>query len=299
MFTKVFVLALAVLVALPAAGLAAQRRRFGQMNRMAGLQPAQVWRLTTLTLEQRRRLHELQTEAFRELQGAGGRREKLGALREMQAEVERVLTPEQLEAARAMDRGRMAPEELLYYPITSLRDLDPARRAKIEAVFTPILEKARERGGPEKGADRQRRMAYYEVIDALLTTEQMATVNGFLPDQLRRIGLKERVVFRLPSLTLEQEAEAKAIFAALEDETGADRARLKALNGELKGGDGERQKLFAERRELQQRVSERERKAYADLARVLGPEQMKELEGQRPGPPRRSSSPPRRSASSR
>lgn len=274
-----------------------------------GVRPAQVWRLASLTLEQRRRLHALQMSAFREARDmAGDRREAAARLRELRDQVARVVTPAQLEEARRMPGGPLAPEELIYYPITALAGLDPARRAKIDAVFRPALERARReaggwrgRGGadgagdaagePERerrrGAERQRRLAYYEVLDALLTTEQMATVNGFLPGHLRKVGLKERVVYRLPSLTLEQEARARAVFAALEDETGADRARLKAIGAELRGGAREaRRALQSERREVARRVDAREQSAYAELARLLTPEQLRELEAQRPGPPR-------------
>lgn len=307
MRTRTFVITLAALLALPAVGTAAQR--MGRFERFAsGLRPSQVWRVTSLSLEQRRKLHDLQMSAFRDLrdaQGGGrdGRRALFERMRELQSEMERVVTPAQLAEARSLPSGPLAPEELLYYPITSLRDLDPSRRAKIDAVFRPVVEEAREemareggwgqrgqQGEPGKqGENRQKRIAYYEVLDALLTTEQMATVNGFLPDQVRKIGLKERVVYRLPSLTLEQEAEARAIFAALEDETGADRARVKAINSELRSKEASRdqkQTLLQERREIQTRLDARERVAYAQLERALGPEQMKELEGQRPGPPR-------------
>jgi hypothetical protein len=307
MRSKLFVLAVAILIAVPVFGVAAQRgarRGMARMNQFAGVQPAQVWRLTTLTLDQRRRLQALQAGALREL-GGGDRRAAVAKLRDLQSEIAPIVPPAQLAAARSMPRGPLAPEEIVYFPITSLPTLDAARRAKIDAVLLPEIAEARDdaaqngrrrgrRAGTveaekARGEARQERLAYYELLDALLSTEEMAIVNGFLPNQLRKIGLKERVVYRLPSLTLEQEAQARAIFAALEDETAADRARLKAIATEIRGDDvapARRGELARERREVQMRVETREKSAYADLGKALGAEQMRELEAQRPGPPR-------------
>lgn len=282
-----------LLILLVAAPAAAQFRR-GRMN-AAALQPGQVWRLTTLTLEQRVALLAVQQAVFRELRdGSGGdRREMRGRLREVQGEVTRILTPAQLESAREMPRGPLAPEEVVYYPITALDGLDPAKRAKIDAVFRPLLDEARrdaseiaatreERREAKRGPQRQRSIAAFEVLEALLTRDQMIAVKQFLPERIREAGLRERIVYRLPSLTLEQEAQARAIFAALEDETAADRARLKALRGESTNRGAGRD----ERREVSERVEARERQAHAELAKVLTAEQMKELAAQRPGPPR-------------
>jgi hypothetical protein len=297
MNTRAIISILVVLVSLPAVGLGTQFGRGRAVRRMnaagaGALQPGQVWRLTTLTLEQRVALLEVQQTLFRELRD-GDRRAAMGRLREVQAEVTRILTPAQLEAARAMPRGPLAPEEVVYYPITALADLDPARRAKIDAVFRPVLDEARrdasgiaatreERREERRSPQRQRAIAAFEVLEALLTRDQMIAVKQFLPERIREAGLRERIVYRLPSLTLEQEAQARAIFAALEDETAADRARLKALRGESAGRAAGRD----ERREVASRVEARERQAHAELAKVLTPEQMKELAAQRPGPPR-------------
>jgi hypothetical protein len=276
---RAMVLVLVLAAALPVAG--AQR---------GGVQPSQVWRLTTLSLQQRLALLDVQRRLVGEMRAGQRGMRMLARTREAQAEVSRVVTPAQLDAARSMARGPLALEELVYYPITSLADLDPARRAKIDAVFAPVLEGARrdaaeiarsreERREARREGQRRRGAALFEVLEALLTREQMIAVKQFLPERAREAGLRERIVYRLPSLTLEQEARARAIFAALEDETAADRARLKALRGEEGGQRGERREIVA-------RLEAREERAHADLAAVLTPEQMKELAAQRPGPPR-------------
>jgi len=79
----------------------------------------------------------------------------------------------------------------------------------------------------------------------------------------------------------------RAIYAALEDENGADRARLKALNGDRDlppaADSGSRR---SERREVAQRVNAREEKAYEELKTVLTADQLDELAARAPGPPR-------------
>jgi hypothetical protein len=234
--------------------------------------PAQLWRVPSLSLEQRRRI----ADALGPLRG-GGRR--AADVRDALARIEAVAAPTQLDEARRNAREPLVAEELLYYPILSLPDLDAGRRAKVEAVFAPAIADARaagSRAADARGELRPRRLALFEVLDALLTPDQIVAARQFLPEQIRSRGLRERVVVRLPSLTLEQEARARAIFAALEDETAADRARLKAMK------DGP----SPERREVAERVTARERQANDELATVLSAEQMKELATQKPGPPR-------------
>ncbi len=277
--------------------------------------PAQIWRLTDLSMQQRQQINEIQVSTFTAIRdaresGKADRREMAGAVRDLTSRLERVVTPAQLDRARQMPRGQLTPEELLYYPITSLPGLDSARRAKIDAIFAPALADARDeaaagltRGRRNAGAgvadpvaaqqreakageQRLRRIALFEVLDALLTTDQMVAVKQFLPEQLRNAGLREKVIYKLPSISLEQESQARAIFAALDDETAADQARLKAINNELRGGekrDG-KQALVEERRQIVARVTAREKQAYADLSKVLTPDQMKQLAAQKPGP---------------
>lgn len=311
---RVFLICIVLVVAAPAAGLAAQRfarergAQFGD-----GVTPAQVWRVRTLTMEQRLKLNEMQTAILRDLRDANadgaGRRERAGTLIEAQRRIATVVTPAQLDLARQQPRGPLAPEEILYYAIIALPDLETGRRAKVDAVYGSILDAARSeaaamggfggrrgRGGPNadpadvqareqrQSGQRQRRLALFEVTEALLTPDQMIAVKRFLPDSLKMVGLREKIVFRLPSLTLEQEAEVRAIFAALEDETAADKARLKALRGESgRGGDGSGR---SERRDLADRIDNREAVAHAALQKVLTPDQVKELASRAPGPPR-------------
>ena len=302
-------------VAAPAAVLAAQRfarERGAQRGFGDGVTPSQVWRVRTLSMDQRLKLSGMQKEMMRDLRDArgdgAGRREVAGALGEMQQRMATIVTPEQLDLARQQPRGPLAPEEILYYAIVSLPDLDASRRTKVDAVYGSILETARSeaaemggfgrgrgRGGPNadpadgqareqrQSGQRQRRIALFEVTEALLTPDQMIAVKRFLPETLKMIGMREKIIFRLPSLTLEQEAQVRAIFAALEDETAADKARLKALRGESgSGGDGGKR---TERRDLADRIDAREATAYAELQKVLTPEQMKELAARAPGPP--------------
>jgi Spy/CpxP family protein refolding chaperone len=215
--------------------------------------------------------------------------------RDVERQFETILTPAQLDEARRLDDSPLAPEEWLYYPITSLTDLAPERRAKLETVFRSLQGAIRADAGNMRGRDpgdtppdgaRERRLALFEVADALLTPDQMIAVKQFLPERLRSAALRERVVYRLPTLTLEQEAKARAIFAALEDETSADRARQKAIQNELKGdGGGDRQALRDERRQLEDRITAREATAYDELSKVLTSDQRKALEAGRPGPP--------------
>lgn len=313
---RIIVLLVALVAAAP---LTAGAQRFGRARAGRGIpgdgvSPAQVWRVPTLTMAQRLKLHDLQTELFTSLRDAqadgSGRRDLLAALAGVERRLATIVSAEQMDAARSEPRGPLAPEEVIYFAIRSLPDLDAARRAKIDAIYTPVLVDARTeaagrggfgrgRGGgdaaaaagreQERSAQRQRRIALFEVTEALLTADQMIAVKRFIPDQLKMVGLKEKIVFRLPSLTLEQEAQVRAIFAALEDETAADKARLKALAGERRNGGaagGSRDANRSERRDLAGRVEERERRAYDELAKVLTPEQVKELAARAPGPPR-------------
>ncbi len=313
---RIILLCVVLAVAAPAAVFAAQRfarERGAQRGFGDGVTPSQVWRVRTLTMDQRLKLSEMQSSLMRDLRDArgdgAGRREMAGALVEAQRRMATVVTPVQLDLARQQPRGPLAPEEILYYGIVALPDLDASRRAKVDAVYGSILETARSeaeemggfgrgrgRGGPNadpadvqareqrQSGQRQRRLALFEVTEALLTPDQMIAVKRFLPDTLKMVGLREKIVFRLPSLTLEQEAQVRAIFAALEDETAADKARLKALRGEGgRGGDGSGR---SERRDLADRIDEREAKAHAELQKVLTPEQVKQLAAQAPGPPR-------------
>lgn len=229
---------------------------------------------------------------------------------EAQRRITAVVTPEQLELARKEPRGPLSVEEIVYYAIVALPDLEAGRRAKLDAIYGSLLGEARKEaadsGGfgrrrgdagaapadvqareKERSAQRQRRQALFEVTEALLTQDQMLAVKRFLPDSLKMVGLREKIVFRLPSLTLEQEARVRAIYAALEDENGADRARLKALNGDRDlppaADSGSRR---SERREVAQRVNAREEKAYEELKTVLTADQLDELAASAPGPPR-------------
>jgi Spy/CpxP family protein refolding chaperone len=312
---RIILIGLVLAVAAPVAVLSAQRfarERGAQRGFGDGVTPSQVWRVRTLTMDQRLKLSEMQKEMLRDLRDArgdgSGRREMVRALGEAQQRMASVVTPAQLDLARQQPRGPLAPEEFLYYAIVALPDLDASRRAKVDAVYGSVLETARSeaaemggfgrgRGREDSNADpadiqareqrqsgqRQRRIALFEVTEALLTPDQMIAVKRFLPETLKMVGMREKIIFRLPSLTLEQEAQVRAIFAALEDETAADKARLKALRGESgRSGDGSGR---SERRELADRIDEREAKAYAELQKVLTPEQVKELAARAPGPP--------------
>lgn len=280
----------ALTLALVAAVTAGDRfgRRAGALGAGGLVTPAQIWRVSSLTMDQRKRLYD----EISSLRG-GGR----AGMRDALARVESVASAAQLDEARRNPREPLVAEELLYYPAMSLPNLDATRREKIRAVFEPAISAARASGGdvrgrharPEKGGEavsaateakrgelRARRVALFEVLDALLTPDQVIAVKQFLPEAARNAGMRERVVYRLPSLTLEQEARARAIFAALDDETAADRARLKAME---KGRS-------SERREVAQKIAAREKAAHEELAKVLTAEQMKELASQKPGPPR-------------
>lgn len=307
---------LVILLVSPVVVMAKQRffrERAAQFG-PAGVTPSQVWRVRTLTMEQRLRMSALQVELIREMRDArddgAGRRERAFAMAEAQRRITAVVTPEQLELARKEPRGPLSVEEIVYYAIVALPDLEAGRRAKLDAIYGSLLGEARKEaadsGGfgrrrgdagaapadvqareKERSAQRQRRQALFEVTEALLTQDQMLAVKRFLPDSLKMVGLREKIVFRLPSLTLEQEARVRAIYAALEDENGADRARLKALNGDRDlppaADSGSRR---SERREVAQRVNAREEKAYEELKTVLTADQLDELAASAPGPPR-------------
>jgi hypothetical protein len=294
---KKYILALVVAtLVIPAGASSAQRfgRRAGFKIDRVGL--AQVWRLPTLSMAERLRLRDLQQSLFQELRDGGGRGAMRGRMEQVQAEVARIVGPSQAERARSMPRGPLTPEEILYYPITSLGDLAPARRAKIDAVFASLIEESRGDAPSAPGQPtpkrRERSLALFEVMEALLTREQLATVKQFLPEQLRRASFKEQTVMRLPSLTMEQEAKARAIFAAAEDETTADRARMQVIENELKASgtsDEKRRSLQSERREIRERLLAREEAEHTQLATVLTPEQMRQLDADLPGRPRQSS----------
>lgn len=308
---------LIVLLASPVAALALQRfAREGRLQRGFGdtVTPSQIWRVRSLTMDQRLELRDMQSSMLRDQRDArddgAGRRGRAGAMREAQRRIADIVTPAQLDLARKQPRGPLAAEEVLYYAIVALPDLDATRRGKFDAVYGSVLDSARteaaesggfgrRRGGAdadpaevqareqERSAQRQRRLALFEVTEALLTQDQMIAVKRFMPDSLKMVGLREKIVYRLPSLTLEQEAQVRAIYAALDDENAADKARLKALKGDgavpESGAVGSRR---SERRELVDRVNEREEKAHAALKVVLTPEQMKDLGARAPGPPR-------------
>lgn len=291
---------LAALVLSPVAGFGVQRLA-NRFDRLGGdmPRPAQIWRVTSLSLDQRKKLAELQFALMREFRdtrdAAGDRRQVFARLRDVQTQVKSIVTPAQLDEARAKPDGPLAPEEWIYYPITALTGLAPERRAKLDTVFASLAPEIRAGAGQFRDRDvaddpgdgaRERRLALFEVVGALLTEDQMIAVKQFLPKGVRSAGLRERVVYRLPTLTLEQEAQARAIFAALDDETAADRARQKALQNELKDGtSGDRQAMRDERRQVEERISKRETAAYAELEKVLTPEQQKQLASERPGPP--------------
>lgn len=319
---------LVVGLAAPAVGFAAQRvgrgrgRGGGRMGGLAGVvQPSQVWRLTTLSMAERHRLWELQMsllDDFRDARDGGGagnrdgRRQMMDRMQSLQRDLERIVGANQVDRAKSMPRGMLTPEELLYYPITSLPDLDAKRRVKIDVVFKAVLDDARSEADEgfgwrgrrvddeqsvepkdaakreqRVGQQRQRRVALYDVLDALLTRDQLYTVRQFAPEQARMLGLRERIVMRMPTLTLEQESQVRALFAGLEDETAADKARLKAIQNELKGGSvskDRREQLRSERSELDSKVADREAIAYKDLGKILTPEQMKDLQTMSPIP---------------
>jgi hypothetical protein len=288
-------------------GADAQRfgRREGGPIGSTGVMPAQVWRVPTLTLDQRRQLRALQESLVR---GAGeGRAALRDRLTRLEADVRRIVGDEQFARARSMPRGVLAVEELLYYPAASLPDIDGDTKAKLTAAFEavrsdapsePLVGAGRRRGGdPEQLRDREidrekqkvRVRALFEALDALLTTEQMAKVADFLPDRAQRGALRPQNVARLSSISMEQEARTRAIYAAFDDETVADRARREALNKELADqatADAKRRSLREERRALDERIAARANAAYEQLRTVLTPEQMKELETSVPGPQR-------------
>lgn len=316
---RIILSCLVALLAVPVAGAAAQRfarERGATFGGSDGVTPSQVWRVRTLSMEQRLKLNDMQTSMLAALRDArddgAGRRGMSGAMLDAQRRMTGILTPSQLETARREPRGPLAPEEILYYATIALPNLDATRRGKIDAVYGSVLEAARNdaasgggfgrrRGGrnadpadvqareQNRSAQRQRRLALFEVTEALLTPDQMIAVKRFVPDSLKMVGLREKIVYRLPSLTLEQEAQVRAIFAALEDENAADKARLKSLSGKSAGdapaaADGSSRR--SERREIADRVNGREATAYAELQKVLTPEQLKELASRAPGPPR-------------
>lgn len=298
---KSFVIIL--LIAIVGVPVSAQRFRRGAdrlMARSVGL--AQVWRLTTLTMDQRTQIRDLMESALREVRESDqpGRREMRGRQQEVVRRVEGIVGPANVERSRLMPSGPLAPEEVVYYPITSLSDLAPERRDKIDAVFKPILESARsERRGRIGGAEgerpdadggrRQRARALFEVLEALLTRDQLVAVKQFLPQRGRMVMFRPQTAMRIRSLTLEQESQLKAVFAAFDDETAADRARLDALRTEKRSKDGpraRRSELAGELRQIEERLRTRQQKAYDEMAKVLTPDQMKELQAMSPGPDR-------------
>jgi hypothetical protein len=273
--------------------------------------PAQVWRLPTLTLDQRKQLRALQESLVRDVGSSGreGRAALRGRLMRLEDDVKRIVGEEQFARARSMPRGALVIEELLYYPAASLPDLARDRKEKLASAFAAVRAGApseplmglkgragADRNDPEKLRERDlaregqkvRVRALFEALDALLTRDQMATVADFLPDRAQRSALRPQNVARLTSLTMEQEARTRAIFAAFDDETAADRARREAINKEMSGADGKRRELRDERRQLDSRIEARANAAYEQLGKVLTPDQMKELESSVPGPQRSS-----------
>jgi hypothetical protein len=293
------ILALLVLLAVAAPAAPAARRTRGRLSAPAA-ELAQIWRLTSLTMRQRLELRQLQESRAKVVRAGVA----LGAGRGALAEAERIVGRDAVERARTLPAGPLALEELLYYPITSLTDVPAVTRAKIDAVFGPALAQARSErpalrrvakaGGEDsagaadaRGARRQQSRALFEVLEALLTRDQLLAVRECLPGRLRAITVRPQRVMRMPSLTMEQEARVVAIFAALDDETAADRARREAIGTELESASGaSRRALAAERRTVDERIGERRKRALEDLAKVLSQEQMKELRAMTPGPQR-------------
>jgi hypothetical protein len=313
---RLLALALTLLL-LPAAATAERfRQRAGRAFGMASVMPAQVWRLPTLTLDQRKQLRALQESLVRDVAGGRGDRAALrGRLARLEDDVKRIVGEEQFARARSMPRGPLVVEELLYYPAASLPDLPRDRKEKLASAFAAVRAGAPsepvggllgrvDRDDPEKLREREmaregqkvRVRALFEALEALLTRDQMAVVADFLPDRAQRGAFRPQNVARLTSLTMEQEARTRAIFAAFDDETAADRARRDALNKELRGSsdasaafaDANRRTLREERRQVESRIEARANAAYEQLGKVLTPDQMKELESSIPGPQRSS-----------
>src|SRR5262249_2610342 len=98
---RVVVIAVLLVAALPAIGLGVQRFGRGRAGARAfagaSVAPAQVWRLTSLTMKQRVELHEIQMSAFERLRdardGGADRRATGEAVRDAMSRVEHVLTP--------------------------------------------------------------------------------------------------------------------------------------------------------------------------------------------------------------
>jgi hypothetical protein len=307
------VLAVGILILLPIVVPGAQRlgrgmRAFGG----AGVGPSQIWRLTSLTLEQRKQLLELQQTVVRDLRDGDrpARREMAQRRQQVLADLERIVGADALEQARQAPRGPLAPDELIYYSVTSLPDLAPDRRAKIDAIFASLassrkapLDRLGRRAARNENLDpterqareaemegqRARSRAFLEVIEALLTRDQMVALKGVLPERLQAASFRPQFVMRLASLTLEQEARVNAVYAAFEDETAADRARKEAIEKELRAEattDERRRALREENRALGERLEQRRRTVHGDLAKILDADQMKELEASVPGPQR-------------
>lgn len=134
--------------------------------------------------------------------------------------------------------------------------------------------------------NRERSIAFLEVLDALLTDDQLIEVKAFMPEQVREASFRQENIRRLPTLTPEQEARADAVFAAYDDETTADRARREALGKEMRDPATPDDKRRADREEAGQiraRLDARRDAAREQLARILTPEQMKRLEADVPG----------------
>jgi hypothetical protein len=282
MTRKFLIATLTAMVLLPASVPAFQRFRRGAF-RADIVTPAQLWRLPDLTLEQRIELGKLLSSNL------GSARLRRGNVAELLDDVRRIVGPGNYERARQLDRRPLSPVEYLYYSVTSLRDLDAESRAKVDAVFAALMRRERVGNSADaEGTRRQRVGAAFEVLEALLTPQQLRAVRGLTPRRARNASFREQEVMRLPSLTLEQETRARAIFAALEDETTADRARLDVLRAEARGAKagmrrGDKRDEFLD---IQQRIDARTAAAREDLGKVLSPEQMMALEVSRPGPPR-------------
>ena len=157
---RIILLCVVLAVAAPAAVFAAQRfarERGAQRGFGDGVTPSQVWRVRTLTMDQRLKLSEMQSSLMRDLRDArgdgAGRREMAGALVEAQRRMATVVTPVQLDLARQQPRGPLAPEEILYYGIVALPDLAVAVEGADGGgrVLGAGPGRARQREGSESG----------------------------------------------------------------------------------------------------------------------------------------------------
>src|SRR5438105_4927222 len=148
MHKRSIAIALIALVAVPVLALGAQR--FGRGAGMIGtadVEASQVWRLTTLTLNQREQLRAFADSILRNLR-AGDRpatADLIERRRKAVDDMRHIVGDEQLDRARSMPRGALTVEELIYYPVTSLSDLDRERKAKIAAVFQSLMDEERDR----------------------------------------------------------------------------------------------------------------------------------------------------------